>query len=165
MPSRLLREGILDSDAVNSLSWPAEVFYRRLMSVVDDFGLFDGRLEVLRSRLYALKLEEVRAADVERWIAECVKAGLIRCYDANSKPYLLFHKLGAIQRSKPKFPEPPENNCLQLKTVVPGSGSGAHSGSGAGARASPRAEISALKAKKRRQFEAGAAKTAKGVRA
>jgi hypothetical protein len=38
MPSRLLREGILDSEAVNALSFAAEVFYRRLMSVVDDFG-------------------------------------------------------------------------------------------------------------------------------
>ncbi len=38
MPNRIIREGILTSEAVNSLSWEAEVFFRRLLSVVDDFG-------------------------------------------------------------------------------------------------------------------------------
>jgi hypothetical protein len=38
MPNRELREGILTSERINALTFPAEVFYRRLMSVVDDFG-------------------------------------------------------------------------------------------------------------------------------
>ena len=87
MPTRLLREGILDSDAVNSLSWAAEVFYRRLMSVVDDFGLFDGRPSIIRSRLYPTKVESVREADIPRWIAECVNSGLIALYMHAGKPY------------------------------------------------------------------------------
>ena len=43
MPNRIIREGILSSDRVDQLDPPAEVFYRRLMSKVDDHGLFDGR--------------------------------------------------------------------------------------------------------------------------
>ena len=38
MPSRVIRDGILESESVNALSWEAELFFRRLMSVVDDFG-------------------------------------------------------------------------------------------------------------------------------
>ena len=34
MAIRRLREGIIDSNAVNSLSEDAEVFYRRVMSIV-----------------------------------------------------------------------------------------------------------------------------------
>ena len=106
MPSRLLREGILDSEAVNSLSAPAEVFYRRLMSVVDDFGRFDGRPAILKGRLYALK-PDVRETDISRWIAECEKAGLIALYDAGGKPYLLFKKLGPARAKESKYPAPP----------------------------------------------------------
>lgn len=161
MPSRLLREGILESTAVNGLSFPAEVFYRRLMSVVDDFGRFDGRPAVLRGRLYALKLDTVREADISRWIAECEKAGLIALYTVQQKPYLLFLKLGPARAKQSKFPAPPAqaedapgqsasandcerlhadvNGCAQVKSDVPYSGSysgtGSDSGSGSDSRA------------------------------
>ncbi len=107
MPSRILREGILDSDAVCSLTFPAEVFYRRLMSVVDDFGRFDGRSSVLRSRLYPLQIDKVREADIARWIAECVTAGLIALYAVDARPYILLHKADPPRSQTPKFPGPP----------------------------------------------------------
>ena len=108
MPRRYLRETILDSEPVNALSPQAEVFYRRLMSVVDDYGLFDARPRVLRSRLYALQLDKVRETDLERWIAECVKAGLMRLYESNGKPFIEFFKLGAPRTLKPRWPVPPD---------------------------------------------------------
>ena len=80
MPVRMLREGILDSEAVNSLSAEAEVFYRRLMSVVDDYGRFDARPAVLRSRLYPIKIDAVFEVDVAKWLADCCRAGLVRTY-------------------------------------------------------------------------------------
>ena len=42
MPNRILRDGILMSPRVNVLSSEAELFYRRLMSVVDDYGRFSA---------------------------------------------------------------------------------------------------------------------------
>ncbi len=152
MPSRLLREGILDSEAVNKLTPPEEVFYRRLMSVVDDFGRFDGRPQVLRGRLYPLRIDAVREADISRWIAACVKAGLIALYSHDGKPYILFGKLGSPRAKESKFPPPPPeiergqlasvNTCAQMKTdvngcahvnsSVPGSGSGTSAGTSAG---------------------------------
>lgn len=143
MPVRLLREGILDSEAVNSLSPEAEVFYRRLMSVVDDFGRFDGRTSVLRGRLYALQLEKVREANLERWIAECVKARLIRLYYADSKPYISFLKLGEPRAKVSKYPPPPDENlnasesrCKQTHACAPYSSSPSDSSSGASSGAS-----------------------------
>lgn len=156
MPSRLLREGILDSEAVAVLSFPGEVFYRRLMSVVDDFGRFDARPAVLRSRLYPLQIDKVREADIERWIAECVKSGLIALYSVSGKRYVLFKKLGSPRAKESKFPAPPEdmaedqtpvpteitsvNGCTQtqtdesngerMKASVPYSGSGTSSSAG-----------------------------------
>jgi hypothetical protein len=121
MPARLLREGILDSEAVNKLSFEAEVFYRRLMSVVDDFGRFDGRPIVLRSRLYPTKVDSVRVADISRWLAECETAGLLVLYAVEAKPYILFHKLGQPRAKESKFPAPPTGTgrppdaCAQVK--------------------------------------------------
>jgi hypothetical protein len=152
MPARLLREGILDSEAVCSLTFQAEVFYRRLMSVVDDFGRYDGRPGVLRSRLYPLQIDKVREADITRWIAECEKAGLIALYSVSGKQYILFRKLGSARAKESKWPAPPdgfearhasenicaqmradENGCVQVLSDVPGSGTGSGTGSDAGA--------------------------------
>jgi hypothetical protein len=122
VPSRLLREGILDSEAVNALSFPAEVFYRRLMSVVDDFGRFDGRPSVLRSRLYPLKVESVREADISRWIAECEKAGLIVLYEHSQKRYLqILDFRQRLDRAKAKFPLPkqPVNDTREIVNDFP----------------------------------------------
>ncbi len=114
MPTRLLREGILSSEAVDSLDAPAEVFYRRLMSKVDDHGLFDARTSILRASLFPLRTDRVREADISRWMAACQKAGLIVLYEADGKPYLCLLKTGWDKRSKPKYPLPPENICKQL---------------------------------------------------
>jgi len=119
MPTRLLREGIISSDRVNELDAPEEVFYRRLMSKVDDHGLFDARPSMLRASLYPLKLDRVREADISRWMAACQKAGLIVLYEADGKQCLCLLKTGWEKRSKPKYPLPPENICKQLETPVP----------------------------------------------
>jgi len=65
MPNRIIRENILSSEPVCSLDWATEVFYRRLLSVVDD---------------YPLQVDRVREADISRWMAICQKAGMIVLY-------------------------------------------------------------------------------------
>lgn len=119
MPTRLIREGIISSDRVDSLDWAAEVFYRRLLNKVDDFGLYDARPSVLRSSLYPLRVDRVREADCSRWLAMCETAGLIVLYEADSKPYLKVLDTKWKVRSDPKYPTPPANSCNQLKTVAP----------------------------------------------
>ena len=117
MPTRLLREGILSSDRVDQLDSAAEVFYRRLMSKVDDHGLYDARPSMLRAMLFPLRIDRVREADITRWMAACQKAGLIVLYEADGKPFLKMLDTGWDERSKPKYPLPPENSCKQLETT------------------------------------------------
>lgn len=129
MPIRLLREGILGSDRVNKLDAAEEVFYRRLMSKVDDHGLYDARVSMLRSSLYPLRVDRVREADITRWIAACEKAGLIVLYANAGKPFLQMLDTGWAVRSEPKYPRPTdpgsaistssENGCEQVKATVP----------------------------------------------
>jgi hypothetical protein len=120
VPARLIREGILTSERVDLLDAPAEVFYRRLMSKVDDHGLFDARPSILRSSLYPLRVDRVREADISRWIAACEKAGLIALYEHAGKPYLQMLDTRWTARSEPKYPLPStENTCFQPQTPVP----------------------------------------------
>ena len=124
MPNRIVRENILTSERIDMLDYPAEVFYRRLMSRVDDYGLYDARPEILRATLYPLKVDRVREADISRWIATCEKAGLIVLYEAEGKKYLKLLNSQWERRSKPKYPMPKNedlrtiaNNCEQLSPL------------------------------------------------
>ena len=115
MPDRVLRANILTSDAVNLLGWPAEVFYRRLMSIVDDFGRYDARPEILRGALYPLKLDNVSKSDVVKWMNECSDAGLVRLYSTDGREYLEVLKFGQrLRAAKSKFPAP----CGQMSADV-----------------------------------------------
>lgn len=121
MPNRILRESILTSDRVNLLDASGERFYRRLMSVVDDYGRYDGRASVIRAACFPLLLDKVREADCSRWMAECQKAGLIVLYEADSKPYLQLLNLGEPRAKYSKYPEPCASAriCAQTHPSVP----------------------------------------------
>ena len=121
MPSRILREGILTSERVDMLSPQCELFYRRLMSVVDDFGRFDGRPQMLRVSCFPLRVDRVREADISRWLDELQTAGLIALYAVNGKPYLEMHDFRQQVRAKEsRYPSKPEvqSGCAADATQV-----------------------------------------------
>jgi hypothetical protein len=112
MPSRVVREGILESEQVQKLlelgGWEAEVFYRRLHQVVDDFGCYSADPRLLRPRMYPLALEKMREANVSRCLAHCEAAGLVRLYSVGAKQYLVVIKFKQRMRAMVRrHPEPP----------------------------------------------------------
>lgn len=110
----MLREGILTSERVDSLAAPAEVFYRRLMSVVDDFGRYYAKPELLLAALYPLRVGKVRNADIATWTRCVEKAGLVRRYTANGKEYLeLLDFRQQVRAKESRFPDPPPENAQQ----------------------------------------------------
>lgn len=118
MPNRILREGILTSERVNNLGPAAELFYRRLMSVVDDYGRFDARPTLLRVSCYPLKIDSIREADISRSLAEAQSAGLIALYEVDGKPYLQMLDFRQQTRAKhSKYPHPPPG-CVADATHV-----------------------------------------------
>lgn len=117
MPNRIVRDAILTSGSVCALDWPEEVFYRRLMSVVDDYGRCEANPQLLRSRCYPLQVDKVRVADIARWMAACQKAGLIAHYEVSGKAYLQIEKFGQQQRSASKCPAPPSDADRLLATA------------------------------------------------
>lgn len=115
MPDRIVRTGIITSEPVNSLSWGAEVFYRRLFSIVDDFGRHDGRTVVLRALLYTLKIDSVSDTDISGWLGECASAGLIIVYKVKQNQYIEIAKFGQRTRAnKSKWPSPDDGERQSL---------------------------------------------------
>jgi uncharacterized phage protein (TIGR02220 family) len=109
MPNRIVREGIITSEPVNALNWAEEVFYRRLLSVVDDYGRYHGNLSLLRAACYPLQLNKVADSDIAKWLAATQKAGLVRVYSVDGKGYVEVIKFGQQVRAKnSKFPHPPD---------------------------------------------------------
>lgn len=116
MPTRLLRDGIIASPRINSLSAEAELFYRRLMSVVDDFGCYYGSPANIRPAVYPLLLDDDnpfgrRYTDdqVRAYIGECVEQRLVTVYQVDGVKYLRIENFQQQTRTKPKFPHPPDS--------------------------------------------------------
>jgi hypothetical protein len=120
VPNRILREGILTSPNVARLGWAEEVFYRRLMSVVDDFGRYFGDPGMLRAACYPRQLGKVSDSDVGKWLRSCVDADLVRVYQAaDMESYVELIKFGQqVRAKKSKYPDALslDSNCEQMKS-------------------------------------------------
>jgi hypothetical protein len=106
MPTRILREGIITSERVNSLSHESEIFYRRLMSVVDDYGRYHANANLLRSSCYPLCTDAYPTERVESMLQECSDQELVTVYEVDGKKYVQIENFGQQVRSKSKFPAP-----------------------------------------------------------
>ncbi len=108
MPNRILRQGILTSPRIARLGWAEEVFYRRLHSVVDDFGRYYADEGLLRAACYPRQLNKVSDPDIGKWLRACVDAALVRVYPAeDGERYLEVLDFGQqVRAKKSAFPNP-----------------------------------------------------------
>jgi hypothetical protein len=106
LPNRILREGILTSRPVDRLSSGAEIFYRRLMSRLDDYGRCDADAELLRTSCYPLRVDKVKGRHIQGWLEECRAVGLLVIYRDAGKTYLQYLKFKQQERTESKFPAP-----------------------------------------------------------
>ena len=125
MPSRTIVDGILTSERVNRLSIGAELFYRRLLNVVDDYGRYYANSTLLLAACYPLRLHEVTTTDIEGYLKECLcvtdtygKGGLLRTYTVGTTEYLEVVEFKNKPRAqKSKFP-PPQTSCEQPANIL-----------------------------------------------
>lgn len=111
MPDRILRQGIRKSraTAANILDggWIAGVFFDWLLTVVDDFGRYEADSELLRVEMFPFLLDTVRSSHVDRCLASCEAACLIRRYETNGKHFLVVMKVDRPRAKRSRFPQPP----------------------------------------------------------
>ena len=87
----------------------AELFYRKLMNVLDDHGRFFSNPISILGAAYPLR-PGVTIDDVNRWLSECETGGLLMFY-RDRKYIQVFDFRQQIRRSS-KFPELSENELL-----------------------------------------------------
>jgi len=123
MPNRILREGILTSPRVAKLGWAEEVFYRRLMSVVDDFGRYYAEPGMLRAACYPRQLSKVSDSDIGKWTRTLAEAALVRVYPASDgERYLeLLDFRQQVRAKESKFPSP-QSACAADATQTSSNG-------------------------------------------
>lgn len=104
MPNRLIREGLLDSDAVGEIDIGAEVLFVRLMLLADDFGRYDGRVTVVCRRAFVNR-RNIDEETTGQWLQQLVDTGLIDLYEVGGKPYIEIHNFKQRTRSQiSKYP-------------------------------------------------------------
>lgn len=117
MPNRIIKESICTSDSIDSLNWFEEVLFYRLIVNCDDFGRFDGRIAVIKNRLFPLK-ENLTLKNVEAAINKLARTGLIsQYYDVDGKPFLLlptWNEHQNVRAKRSRYPEP-ANICNQMQ--------------------------------------------------
>lgn len=127
MPNRIIKESVCVSDSIDSLSWFEEVLFYRLIVNCDDYGRFDGRAAVIKSRLFPLK-DSVTVKAVSDAINKLASAELVTLYVFEGKPYLYlptWDKHQQVRARRSKYPGPSSDLissdiiCNQMISDVP----------------------------------------------
>ena len=117
MPNRIIKESICTSEDIAGLSMGAEILFYHLMVKVDDFGVYFGNEQIIKNTCFPLKSSEIKVKQVESWLNELVKAGLLFAYVAeDGKRYVQFTKWAKHQQIRAKKSKYPlfDSTCNQL---------------------------------------------------
>jgi hypothetical protein len=121
MPQRFLKPGIRNSERWNSVSWSAQSLYIRLLTVVDDYGRFDGRSAVIHGECFSLYNainpdNPVKLQETDKMLQEIAASFLIELYDAKGKRVMQITQWTERIRDgvKEKWPSKNNGELLQL---------------------------------------------------
>jgi len=117
MPTRYLKPGICDSEAIDRCSPIAETLFYRLLVNVDDYGRLDARPAVVRSKCFPLK-DSLNNNDVLNLLKELQESGLILIYKSNNCSYIQMLKWDNVPRSKESKCPAYDDDCIQMYTDV-----------------------------------------------
>jgi len=106
MPQRFLKPGITTSDHWNACSFGAQSFYIRLMTIVDDYGRYDGRDCILLGQCFAMR-PDITIKDLAGFKVELISNDLVQCYDHGGKDYIQILRWEERVRGRSKWPAPP----------------------------------------------------------
>ena len=116
MPNRIIKESICVSEDIDRLTWFEEVLFYRLLVNCDDYGRFDGRITIIKNRLFPLK-DTITRKNIENAINKLARVGLVCLYEIYGKPFLFlptWNEHQSVRAKTSKYPEPPEIICKQM---------------------------------------------------
>ena len=122
--NRIIKESICTSDNLDTLSYFQEVFFYRLIVNCDDYGRMDGRVKILKSKLFPLKVLEDE--DNTEALYSLTDAKLILLYQVCDHQYIQivnWNRHQIVRNKKSRYPAPSDNNCIQLNSIDNNCGS------------------------------------------
>lgn len=109
-----MRAEILCSESLAQVSLEADLLFRSMILVADDFGRLDGRIPMLKVACFPLR-DSVTLKKIGRWLGELIDLPdpPIVPYEVNGRPYLQLtgwekHRGKSKRAQGSKFPDPPE---------------------------------------------------------
>lgn len=103
MPNRLIRDEMLESEAILSLPVEARWLYVTILLSADDVGIFEATSFKLARRA------DIRRESGDKFLSMLADADLIRLYEADGKRYGFIPKFRQrIQIRRLKYPMPPK---------------------------------------------------------
>jgi len=108
MPNRIIKESICTSESLSQLSDFEENFFYKIIVNCDDYGRFDARPAILKSRCYPLR-ERLTLKNIEDALSSLASAGCVELYIVDGKPFLrlpTWEVHQQIRAKKSKFPAP-----------------------------------------------------------
>ena len=111
MANRIIQESICSSESIDKLSHGAEIAFYRLIVCVDDYGRIDGRLPILKAKLYPLKTMPLD--EIAGYMEELESAGLIWSYEVDGRTYYqmrTWDKYQRVRNKRSKCPAPLDSN-------------------------------------------------------
>ena len=104
MPSRVIRDGLLDSESVAALHDKTFRMYMALILMADDFGLVPIDFGSIKR---ATAMLEWTREMVAKMLGELVDAALIAPYESDGKPFAAIARWQSrVNCVRPKYPEP-----------------------------------------------------------
>lgn len=120
MPQRFLRPGITNSALWNKVSIQAQNLFIRLLTLVDDYGRYDGRASVVCGQCFSVWNElnpksEITLAATGQLLQQLAAGGLIDVYEADGKLVLQIEQWQERVRdgSKERWPKNPTRSVPQ----------------------------------------------------
>jgi hypothetical protein len=107
MPSRFLRPTICNSTRFNACSFGAANLWLRILTLVDDFGRYDGRIQILHGHCFALR-PDITQQDTAAFLAELQANRMVQVYTVDGREYVQLLEWNERKRvQKSKWPDPP----------------------------------------------------------
>lgn len=116
MPNRILKESICASPTLDKLSTKAENLFYRLLVNCDDFGKTDGRLIMILTNCYPLRVKKMQESELAELIIELVENELLKIYNSGDRIVIqinTWEKHQQIRAKKSKHPDY-DNSCKYL---------------------------------------------------
>jgi hypothetical protein len=119
MPQRFLRPGIRTSPRWNSVSHEAHTLYIAILTLVDDYGRYDGRPSVLWAEAFAVwndqnPDETITCQQAAALCQQLDDAKLVEFYEVDGRTYLQVVQWQERARSKSIWPEPSDSKPQRI---------------------------------------------------